>query len=468
MKKIKYLLILTTFLILKNNVYATNLGVSINCPSTAYSNTTINCSLSASVSDGLINGINANYSFKNSSYQNFSANSSFSIYNSTSNGFAIGNTNGFSGGNIGNLTVYISGEAGSSATVGITNIGASDTSYNDISVSDKYSTINIIEKPIPVTTTRKKIVYLSELSVDGYDINFNRNTFNYTLDVDYEVTKLKINASSANGYEISGIGDVIINEGENILNIKVSDKDGESSTYQIKVNRVVKVSNIVNNNIEEMTNAFKSNNELIINLDKNTDSLIVTKSMLDLIMNNKKKLIYNILENKEILYSFIFDGSKLNNSFNDINLDLDFKNNKEDVIKDLLNDKKLIYFKTKHSKYFPDGTILKIKNITKYHQESKLRLFKLNEENSLELISKNIKINDNFIEFKLENGGNYILSSNNTKSKNISLIIIISSCIIFLELILIGWLLIRKKNSIKIPKIDKYLENPDFLDDDEK
>lgn len=467
MKK-KYLLIILCLILFRINVGATNLSVGLSCPSTAYPSTVVNCTISSSVSDGMINGINANYSFSNASYQNFSPSGGWNVYNSTSNGFAIGNTNGSSGGGIGTLTVLVSGDVGSIATVSLVGIGASDTDFNDVSASNRSTTISIIEKPAPVTTTRKKVVYLSDLSVEGYDINFNRSTFEYTLDVGYEVSTIKVNASSSNGYSISGTGDIHINEGENTILIVVTDKDGENSTYKIIVNRVVKVDNKINNNIEEATNAFKSNKDLIINLIKNKDELIVKKDMLDLIKGNKRTLTYNILDGNNIMYSYIFDGSKFNDVYNDIDLSIDFNINKKDIINKILNDKKAIGFKTKYDGYYPNGTILKIKNINKYHQESRMRLYKLNEEDNLELLNNNIKIKDTFMSFNIEKGSLFVLSNKNTKSKNTSIIIIISTIVILLEILIIGYIFYRRSKQTELPKLNTYLENPDFIDDDEK
>lgn len=467
MKK-KYLLIIICLISFKVNVNATSFSVGLSCPSTAYPSTAVSCTISSSVGDGMINGINANYSFNNASYQNFTAGGGWNVYNSTSNGFAIGNTNGSSGGTIGTLTVLVSGDVGASATVSLVGIGASDTNFEDVSASNRSATINIIEKPAPVTTTRKKVVYLSDLSVNGYDIGFNRSTFNYTLDVGYEVSTITVNASSSNGYNITGTGDIHINEGENTILVVVTDKDGESSTYTIKVNRVVKVDNKINNSVEEADNAFKSNKDLIINLTKNKDELIVKKEMLDLIKGNKRTLTYNILDGNNIMYSYIFDGSKFNEVYNDINLNINFSINKKNVIDKLLNDKKVISFKTNYTGYYPNGTILKIKNINKYHQESRMRLYKLNDEDNLELLNSNVKIKDTFMSFNIEKGSTLVLSNKNTKSKNTSIVIIISTVVILVEILVIGYIFYRRSKQTELPKLKTYLENPDFVDDDGK
>ena len=147
MKNIKYCLIILLMFIFRLDVSATNLGMNISCPSTAYSGDNISCTVSANASDGSINGINANYSIENASFQSFNPASGWSAYNNSSNGFAIGNINGISGNNtVGTLNIHIDGIAGSTSKIGLNNIGASDTDYNDVSASNATASINIIEK----------------------------------------------------------------------------------------------------------------------------------------------------------------------------------------------------------------------------------------------------------------------------------------------------------------------------------
>lgn len=457
MKKIKYIFLsIFTILVCKIEVNATSMSLALNCPSTSYSGSTIQCTITSNVNGGMINGINANYLFSNASYQSFSPSGSWSIYNNSSNGFAIGNINGSSGGTIGTVSVLINASSGQSATISLINIGASDTDYNDVSLGNVSSTINVIEKPVPITTTRKKVLYLDSLNIEGYDISFNKSTFNYTIDVEYEVSSLNVSATASNGYIVSGTGTIHINEGENTILITVADSTGEKSTYTIKVNRVVKVSNIVGNNIDEITNAFKSNKELIINLDMNKDELVVKKEILDIIKAQDRKLTYNIQNNKDTIYTYIFDGSKFNDFYNDIDLTLNLTNNKKDIIKESLKDEKMIYFENKYTNFFPTGTKLRIKNTTGYHQETRVRLYKLNSENTLELIKNNIKISNKFMEFDIEKGAIYLLSNKTTKSTNTSIILIIISIVIVLELLVIGYLILRKKKQIKIPKLNDY------------
>ena len=466
MKKLKYVVLsIILILVCKIEVNATSLSLGLSCPKTTYSGTTIKCTVTSNVGGGMINGINANYSFTNASYQGFSANSSWSVYNSGSNGFALGNLNGSSGGSIGTLTVLINGSTGSTATITLNNIGASDTEYNDVTASSVTSTVSVIEKPVPTTTTAKKVIYLNELSVDGYDIGFKKNTFNYTIDVGYEVSSLNVKATANKEYTIVGAGTVHINEGENSIIIAVVDSTGEKSTYTIKVNRVVKVSNTVNNNIEEINNAFKSNKELIINLEQNKDELKVTREILDTIKGQDRKITYNIKNKNETVYSYTFDGNKFSDSYNDIDLTINTKNTKKEEIIKSLKDEKMIYVENKYKGFFPTGTKIKIKNITGYHQETRMRLYRLNIEETLELIKKDIKIKDKYMEIELEKGGTYVLSNNSTSSQNTNKGLIVISVIIFIEILVVAFLIFRKKNEVEIPKLNGYINNSETTTD---
>ena len=463
MKNIKYILIIILMFVLKINVNATNLGISISCPKTAYSGDNISCSVNANASDGSINGINANYILENATLSSFNIAGGWSAYNNSANGFAIGNINGISGSNnIGTINIHVDGSAGSTVKVGLTGIGASDTDYNDVSSPNTAASISVIEKPIPTTTTRKKIVTLTNLSIDGYDIGFSRNKLEYTLDVDYEVTKLIVKAESDGKNKVSGLGEVNINEGENTILVKVTNPEGETTTYTIKVNRVVKVSDIVSNNIDEINNAFKSNKELTVNLNSETDNLVISAPVIDTIKNTDRKITYNIKEKEEVLYYYTFDGKKFTESYNDINLKIDFI--KEDkVVEEKIKDEKKIEFENVHKSYFPTGTKLSIKNTTNIPSNKVTRLYKLNRENNLELISNKVERTENkYLTFEIEKGAKYVLSNDKVNSGKSNLLFIVISIIIFIEIIIVGLLLLKK---IKSNKIEEHIEMTELKKD---
>lgn len=108
-------------------------------------------------------------------------------------------------------------------------------------------------KKTTTTTTTKKVeknndATLKNIVVDGYDIKFSSNTYEYTINVKNNVNKLNLNISKNNdksNYEIIG-NDKLVN-GENNVIIKVTAEDGTIKEYKIKV--IKEKENIVSNNL---------------------------------------------------------------------------------------------------------------------------------------------------------------------------------------------------------------------------
>lgn len=107
-------------------------------------------------------------------------------------------------------------------------------------------------KKTTTTTTTKKVenndATLKNIVVDGYDIKFSSNTYEYIINVKNNVNKLNLNISKNNdksNYEIIG-NDKLVN-GENNVIIKVTAEDGTIKEYKIKV--IKEKENIVSNNL---------------------------------------------------------------------------------------------------------------------------------------------------------------------------------------------------------------------------
>lgn len=452
MKYIKLCIIVMVMILLKINVNAASLGLSLSCPATAYSGTNIKCVINANANDGSINGINANYSLENASYSSFSPANSWGAYNNSVNGFAIGNISGISGSNIiGTLDLHVSGNSGSIVNVALIGIGASDMDYNDITAPNAIASISIIEKP---TTTTKKIITLNNLIVEGYDIKFNKYTLEYVLDVEHDIDKLNIKATSDRSNVITGIGEVNINEGENKFLITVTNPASETTTYTIIVNRVEKASNVVENNIDQIINAYKSNKELTVNLNSDNDELVVSKSIMDIIKNTDKKIKYNIIKEKNVLYYYEFNGERFTETYNDINLELNFIS-EDKKIEEKISDNKKLVFENVHKGYFPEGTTLNIKNNNQISNNKNINLYKSNIESNLELISNKVNITENnYLSFEIEKGGKYVISNKDINSKSYNAINIITSIIIFIEIIIITLLIFKKIKNYKPIKTD--------------
>ena len=79
---------------------------------------------------------------------------------------------------------------------------------------------------------------LSSLSVDGYEITpaFSRDTLDYSLEVENDVTKINIVANKEDSKaSISGTGEKEVHEGSNAFDIVVTAENGSSKTYHLTV-----------------------------------------------------------------------------------------------------------------------------------------------------------------------------------------------------------------------------------------
>ena len=79
---------------------------------------------------------------------------------------------------------------------------------------------------------------LSSLSVDGYQITFNKNTTDYNITIPEEVTSIKVNATTDDkkaAFRIIGANDLV--NGHNNVKVVVTAENGSEKTYVIDVFR---------------------------------------------------------------------------------------------------------------------------------------------------------------------------------------------------------------------------------------
>ena len=120
------------------------------------------------------------------------------------------------------------------------NVGTSTITVTPIDVADyagnvyttaKSITINVIAKPVVVLSSDNS---LASLGVEGKEISptFNRDTLEYSVELDPETTSMNIMASpSHGGATITGAGIREVVDGENRLEIIVTAENGSSRTY---------------------------------------------------------------------------------------------------------------------------------------------------------------------------------------------------------------------------------------------
>lgn len=436
MKKI-IILIISIFTI---NVKAANIDVVLKCPTSVYENESISCTINLT-SDIKLNGIKVNYEITNGTYESFNIDSNWISYASNSSGFAIGNTLGKTGNNL--LGTVVIKPSNNKVGLKLKNIDISDMDFNSYNVSNKETSIEIKKKeeikPVPDNNNNnnnnnnnKQEYYLDSLEIEGYEINFNKTTYTYEIEVLESVNNLNIKASSK--YKITGIGNIDIKNKDSIKIIV-----NNLRTYEIKIKRIENITNKSINEIESVKKSLSKYEEVIIELDEE-DKLIAYKNILDLIKGENKKIIYNIYNNSNLLYTYIFDGNKIKYVLDNIDLKIEISNLEKELKLNM-----------NYKSYLPEGTILKIYNIK---LNDKVNLYRYNLDNNLELVKKDINVKKE-LELEVERGDNYLLRKDDSKTNDFSnnnyLYIIIS--ILIIVIIILVYIVIKNKNKKKVEVI---------------
>ena len=389
------------------SVKATNIDVSITCPSTIYKKDAINCSISSNASNGALSGIKGNFEITNGTYASFTAGGSWVVYASNSNGFVIGNTSGGITGNsiLGTLKITTTANVGEQIKIKLTNLNASDTDYNDIDIANKEAIVKIVEKEKKDNNNNngnsnnnnkpKEEVYLDTLAVEGYNIGFTKNKYVYDLEVTEDIEYVNILATSK--YNVSGVGKKTLDKEVNVISIIVSNGNTKR-TYTINIKKVKEVTDKVSNNEEDVTKALEKFNEIYIDVLE-SENPIALKSILEKIYKVDKKITYNVYnEENKLLYSYVFNGKDMDYILDNIPLKINIdKDNIEFVYKS----------------YFPNNTIINL-----YDYKTSGNLYKINSENSLELIDSNLKYTDGQVAIKVEKGDKYTITEKEEKKDN--------------------------------------------------
>jgi len=249
---------------------------------------------------------------------------------------------------------------------------------------------------------------LKSLTVDGYDIKFNKDTLEYGIEVDNLVDSIEVNATLNDDkatYEI--VGNNKLNVGTNTVKINVTAENGEIKTYVINVTRKSDLPSTSLKDLETVLNKTTAN-EIIIDIkDENTT---LDSKILSLMKKSGKKFIINSYDNEIIKYTWIIDGKKIG----DINLiesTLKFKIDNEDEINKLTNYAEKIYLNFSHEGNLPDGTEIKVYVGDKYKNYSRLKLYHYNKDkNKMELVNKEIEVLDGYVQFEIDHCSLYIMT----------------------------------------------------------
>lgn len=78
--------------------------------------------------------------------------------------------------------------------------------------------------------------YLSSLSIEGYELDFDRDTLEYNVEVENGVTSIEVKANKADRTaSVKGTGTVEISEGINVIKVVVTAQNGSTRIYTINI-----------------------------------------------------------------------------------------------------------------------------------------------------------------------------------------------------------------------------------------
>lgn len=162
-----------------------------------------------------------------------------------------------------------------STKVSIDSYIAYDWDTNELSMKGSTRNIKIMTQE-ELESTYSDDADLKSLSVDGYELTpeFNKDTQEYSLEVENDITSIKINATKSNSNaSIDGLGDKTLEEGNNKFEIIVTAQRGNTKTYVINVNR--KELNPITVNINDKEYTFiRKDSQLPTNYETFTNTTV--------------------------------------------------------------------------------------------------------------------------------------------------------------------------------------------------
>ena len=271
--KIGKILLIGLLGVIPTKANAAGFSVSMNCPSPSSAGAQISCTISATPSGVTLNGVNGTFSLGSGLiFKEFIASSSFADYSGgSSSGFVLGKTSGFSSTTtLGTLNVAIPSNATSNQTytVGLTNVAASDTEYNDYNANSVSATIRI----------KSNENRLSSLSISGGSINFNPDTTSYSTTINSPTANISATKKDLSSSMTGNLGTVSLNYGTNTFRINVTSETGVTRTYVINITRPDSRSknNYLSSLVVSNTNISFNRNTLVYNLSTTSDNVLIS------------------------------------------------------------------------------------------------------------------------------------------------------------------------------------------------
>lgn len=250
---------------------------------------------------------------------------------------------------------------------------------------------------------------LKSLSIEGQTIKFDKNTLEYNIEVDSQVTSLNIKAVANHAkaqVKIENNEKLVM--GNNTININVTAESGAKKTYKINV---LRKNNIPTTTIPKLNETIDKieNDKLIVEI-KDENNILTQENMSKIKSSKKDVSINKYNEDNKILYSFEVSGENLE-TVSELNTGIRFYSVKEDKINQLTNYSEAIFMDFDSNDNFSNGVKIKVYVGDKYKDNQLVNVYQYNEvTNKMDEIETEVQVSNGFAEITVKNPKDTIIT----------------------------------------------------------
>lgn len=252
--------------------------------------------------------------------------------------------------------------------------------------------------------------FLSTVEFKDISFKFDKENTKYTIEVPYSKDKLDLTYTQEDKTSIvEVVGDDFLQVGNNSLAILVTAEDGSLREYDFSIIRS-EDNTIVQSDPNSIKDVLTSSDSKKLTVNMSTDNLLLDSKTIDTLKESKKTLVFRWTDyNNKFLSSLSIDGSKIESSSEIIpKIKNTISNNK---LKDYLKDIEYTSLSTKNTN-IPNNSIYKMAVTT---TEDLYYLFYYEDDL---LIQKPLRVIDNAIEFEIQDGIDYAITTKSNKPKS--------------------------------------------------
>lgn len=306
---------------------------------------------------------------------------------------------------------------------------------------------------------------VTKLTLNGEEIKLQANIYTYAISVENSVSTASFHCDLEDEKAMALLeGDVNLKVGVNKFKITVTAENGNNVVYDIVVERQ-ELRKVVSNDKEEILTAINTGTDSVItvtvpynDLNRQVDTEILTA-----LKTTNKTLIYEVLnENRGLNYSVTIIGTELTN-IDTFDFNITFDSENKEAIDLLSNAKKTVYIDLKENTNLQGKIKMKVYVGDKFDATNTLTLYYYDKTNNkLELITKDLKVTNSYVEIDIDKFAEYILidesqikkSSTNNSSANLSgsEAILLGIIPVIVIIIIVVVIILKKKKRVKIPK----------------